>query len=74
MSADIIDLASRRPEDHVWRCDCGTVSFLLYQDGRVQCCGCDAIQHTRNARWVIPEPQDADVTAFPNKPSFDTEF
>jgi hypothetical protein len=58
---NVIDLAQRRPEPEVWRCDCGTISFLLHRDGRVECCGCRGMQNTGVGGWIVPEPQSAKI-------------
>ena len=42
--ADVIDLASRRPEEtHCFECACGCQLFVLRPDARVQCRECHVI-------------------------------
>ena len=88
MSADIIDFASRRPihqdndevcTEDVWCCDCGTISFVFHLDGRIECCGCNAVQNSGdNGRWVIqqddPHVVEAEVPASPGKEHDHLEF
>lgn len=32
-------------DQNVWACECGAVSFMIYEDGRVQCTVCDSFQN-----------------------------
>lgn len=64
MTGAVIDLDSRRPETMIWRCNCGTVSFNLYEDGRIECCGCHEFQITKLGEWIIPGERTAEVTPF----------
>ncbi len=62
----VIDIADlRRDKEKVWQCKCGTYSFFVHGNGRLQCCGCEAFQITNKGHWYIPEPCEAKVTAFP---------
>ena len=64
---NIIHLAERRPEPNVWRCRCGTVSFWLWQDGRIECCGCHKMQNTGGGIWIVPDPKTIEVVPFPQR-------
>jgi hypothetical protein len=59
---NVIVLAQCRPEPEVWRCACGTVSFLLHRDGRIECCGCRGMQHTGAGSWIVPELRSAQIS------------
>ena len=41
----------------VWKCDCGNCSFMLYDDGGIQCADCEAFQNDTGhevaiAKWT----------------------
>ena len=65
--SNIVTLAERRPEPHIWRCQCDTISFRLYEDGRIECCGCHAMQNTGGGTWIVPDPKTIEVVPFPGR-------
>ncbi len=40
----------REPE--VWQCLCGSVSFMLYSDGNVECIECEQVSTEQKCFWT----------------------
>ena len=40
---DIVDIKKYKPKLEVWSCNCGSVAFVLYNNGKVKCAECDTL-------------------------------
>lgn len=69
--ADIVQFAPKAPEELVWRCSCGCISFELRADGDAICVQCETAVTGADGSWraKLPEPVtpveplgDGDVT------------
>ena len=48
---NFIDHTLEKSENVIWVCDCGNCSFLIYQDGRLECSDCGELQNGCDAHY-----------------------
>lgn len=60
--SEVIKFPGTEPEDQlVWVCRCGCQSFILYADGRTECCNCEKISNDiDDAGWFRDKPPAPD--------------
>lgn len=56
--ADIVQFAPKAPDELVWRCSCGCISFELRADGGAVCVQCEAEVVGADGSWrrKLPDP------------------
>jgi hypothetical protein len=65
MTAEIIDLI---PQQVVWRCKCGCMTWYMHEGGSVECAACHHFSNAENSEWRIKLP-DAPHDVRPEEPT-----